>query len=912
MTSTKAIFRGRLSSFLFPRVYIIILAIMSIIIARLEFPWGSLPIGGDTFYPAIDPSILTHYSTAWNQWVDLGTNVPQVLAGPPLPELLILSLLQSVGPNISTAAWLYLATFSTIGACSMAYLFRIVLPQYSKQQVACMISGTVFLVNPSLVVDTFKSAWLLLPERALFPLFTGIFIEGCRKRSLRYSIGCGIITLFLFQTFPVGTAQYAVAAVLVVAGYLLVSTVRSQNRRQVLEFSFKHIAVAAAISILVNLYLLYPILVNLSSYSSTLSGFSLSRLALNASSTPFNAVRLLSYWGFYNGFAPYSSVYSSNIIVTLSTVALPGFAFGTMLVDKTKRVLGLLSITAIGIFLAKGNNEPFGQVFTALVSTPILKVFYIASTIIPFVVVFYSMLLPAFYQGVVRLSAGFSRLSRVSIMGATLVLLFSSLAIASWPLFTGDVSTNYLDPSQRGVTIPAEYSSLRQWLASNGGQYRTLLAYSPSTYISTTWGYQGATQLYHTYFTSPIVTGTGTPYSTETPLLSYVYGLQHFTTLRSNATITLGNSTNTPWQLHQEDQITIRPGIQNYSAINWRIQTKTIAFHQISYVLPSSQDWSKFDVMSVWISNESDISALRIGIMDSNNFVGWYDATSHLARSIGNWTQLILPLQDPDTSQYDAGNVTALWAESSSPQGSFQVSFTLFQVAKKTYDSTSWAKLLATAGVKWILQDQSLIEGSWNDYGILRNADAFKVAFSGGFLTLYSNQFSQNSVYAATEVEHVENLLQVVDSIVAAKFNPASTIFLIDSNESSMLTFGNSTVNLSVRGTQSAGYSVSGYSTGPFVLVLDQQFDSMWELITVNGPSPAHIEVDGYSNGWFIPAGKAFEYRLLYALEASSTIARSVSALALVASSLGLVLPLTRAQVLARRMSRLPKHIGKM
>src|SRR5205807_637836 len=125
-----------------------------------------------------------------------------------------------------------------------------------------------------------------------------------------------------------------------------------------------------------NLYLLYPVLINASVYSSTLSSFSLTRLHLNNWSTLFNAARLLGYWGFYNGFVPYSSIYLSNFIVILSTASLPCFAFGSLLLDRTKKVSILGTLAAIGLFLAKGDNEPFGQVFTSLISIPILKVFY--------------------------------------------------------------------------------------------------------------------------------------------------------------------------------------------------------------------------------------------------------------------------------------------------------------------------------------------------------------------------------------------------------------------------------------------------------------------------------------------------------------------------------------------------------
>src|SRR2546426_8358682 len=63
------------------RLYVIALISESLLVVFLEFPIGSFPMGGDAL-PVFNPLQLFRYSMAWNPWVDLGSDIPQLLAGP--------------------------------------------------------------------------------------------------------------------------------------------------------------------------------------------------------------------------------------------------------------------------------------------------------------------------------------------------------------------------------------------------------------------------------------------------------------------------------------------------------------------------------------------------------------------------------------------------------------------------------------------------------------------------------------------------------------------------------------------------------------------------------------------------------------------------------------------------------------
>src|SRR2546428_2255254 len=431
------------------KLYLMILFCTGVAASYLELPPTFLPLGGDNVIPAFDGVEIGRYLSAWNRWSELGSSIPQVLAGPPRSDAAFLSVLQSVGFNIVQASWCYLSVFMTIGALGTAYLFRTVFPSMRSSQVSSILSGFVFLFNPSLVVDTFKSVWLSLPERAFFPVFLGLFIDGHQKQRVDYGLLCGAVTFVLFARFPVSSAEYLIATAAFVGIYLGIVIVTARSKGGVLFFSLRYLAVMAVTALAVNWYLAYPYLLNFQTYASTLSSFSVNGFTINEWSGIANTIRLLSFWGFYNGYAPYSSVYSSNLAVLLSTIALPCLSFAIILMNRSKRVLVVTATTATLVFLAKGNNDPGGQIYSQIVGFSILKVFYVSSVLIPFLALSYSLLFPALYREISSIAERFRRNTGILLRSCTIVIFLSVLLLERWPLVTGNVGSDYKQPSHR-------------------------------------------------------------------------------------------------------------------------------------------------------------------------------------------------------------------------------------------------------------------------------------------------------------------------------------------------------------------------------------------------------------------------------------------------------------------------------
>src|SRR5207248_4768731 len=124
---------------------------------------------------------------------------------------------------------------------------------------------------------------------------------------------------------------------------------------------------------------------------------------------------------------------------------------------------------------------------------------------------------------------------------------------------------------------------LRAWLSSNANLDRTMLAYNPSVYVSTNWGFQGAAQFYQLYFSNSIVTGTGTQYSTAEPFLDFVYHTNHFVSLQGNSVTNLDAVTMSTWTSYQGDDVSVSPsGYAARPALVWQNQSSDLNIHEIS------------------------------------------------------------------------------------------------------------------------------------------------------------------------------------------------------------------------------------------------------------------------------------------------------------------------------------------
>jgi hypothetical protein len=291
--------------------------------------------------------------------------------------------------------------------------------------------------------------------------------------------------------------------------------------------------------------------------------------------------------------------------------------------------------------------------------------------------------------------------------------------------------------------------------------------------------------------------------------------------------------------------------------------------------LSSGEDWSSNDLLALWVSKSVDLSTLSFGIGDNSNFVGWYTATAHVGTTASGWNQILLPLRSPDNSNFNTTSVNSLWAKDSALSASVDLSF--FQLGKLSYNTVGWAKLLEIGGVKWVIRDDSLVQGKWQDYGILRNTNVFTMVYHQGFLSVYENMFTPTNVYAATSLLASPDMLNAAISVNESSYDPTHWAFVFNSSSPTPQFSSNSSAQVSERSQNSQAYSVVASSVSPFVLVLNQQFDPRWVLSDSNGRSYTHIEVNGYANGWIVSSPGTFHFALTFGPQEYYTLALVVS-----------------------------------
>ncbi len=326
---------------------------------------------------------------------------------------------------------------------------------------------------------------------------------------------------------------------------------------------------------------------------------------------------------------------------------------------------------------------------------------------------------------------------------------------------------------------------------------------------------------------------------------------------------------------YQGDTLSIsQAGYGSHPAIDWQIRSGGSTNHEISYSLSSLEDWSTSDLLAVWVSQSVDLSTLSFGIGDNSNSVGWYSAIAHVGTAASGWDQILLPLRSPDQSSFNVTSVKSLFAIDRAQSAS--VDFSFFQIGKLGYNAVGWAKLLEIGGVKWVIRDDSLVQGKWQTNGILENTNAFGIVYHQGFLSVYENEFTPSEIYGATSLLAAPDMLSAAGSINESSFDPTRWAFVINSTSPIPQFLSDSSVQLSTR-RQNQGYDILASSVSPFVLVLNQQFDPRWVLTDSNGLSHTHVEVNGYGNGWIVSSPGTFHFELTFGPQDYYTLALLVS-----------------------------------
>ena len=252
----------------------------------------------------------------------------------------------------------------------------------------------------------------------------------------------------------------------------------------------------------------------------------------------YDIIRLIAEWGFYcNGtwvtfskpYIPYRALYLNNPCMIILSYLPPFLAFFSIIFLRKhrKQILFFIIVAIFSLLLTAGSAQPFVPVYEGIVNLPLMKVFRESSNWVLIPIIAYGVLIGKTTSGLYK---KFSKKRSMKIFALTFTILL--LVLTTLPLFTGDVTKNWVNPATKGSLLPNSYLELNSLLKSNCWSILLPPRYDYVAYNFTTPFSSG--NPYVLIFSKPIITGIGSEYvkTKNLNIIKYVSSL--FQTKTSN------------------------------------------------------------------------------------------------------------------------------------------------------------------------------------------------------------------------------------------------------------------------------------------------------------------------------------------------------------------------------------------
>jgi hypothetical protein len=509
MSSTSRIAEqvGHLSRSLFQmvrnNVYLLILFATSI--QRLAwFQGDNLIIGGD-LVPLLNPvAHLTNLVYIWND-ANLGAlkvTVPRLFS----PFYFSEAIGQLSGWGNSTMEKILVVSMYFLAATSIYYVWPLIFKQM-RWKSSAFAASIAYVYSPYLIADGIQTSVRFAVEYALVPFFLLLFVRGVVRNDIRYALVISLLSPFIFSDFPgYQTAGYVAILCLCFSVFHVVSSAKKR-------FNVYFMGLSSALSILVNMWWMLPIVTHLSSYTSALT-LAPGVLASQGYSTVTQLFRFLGKWSFYSSFngvnyLPYSATYNGNPVSVALSFGPIAIAFGAVLLrPRSRAVLFCSWLALISFFLTKGTNPPLGYAYQSLLSIfPPFRVYGESFYLLQMAVIPTSLMIGAtiggFFEsfkqnyGLNETKRGVLEINHLRKYVVPMVLIAIILG-AGWPLLSNAISVNGLGGSSHGVEIPDSYSKLISSIEQDPASLSSKVLVLPQRgdYSAYSWGYIGGNLLY--------------------------------------------------------------------------------------------------------------------------------------------------------------------------------------------------------------------------------------------------------------------------------------------------------------------------------------------------------------------------------------------------------------------------------
>jgi hypothetical protein len=880
----------------------VLLFAVSIVVTLLWFNNGSLALGGDYASIPFDPvRTASRYLSSWNFWIDGGNAIPSAISNQVTGfDFLFYYTLHMANIPVNAAQGAYIVLFVYFLPAICTYLLVIVLfeSKIGSIRLAGFVAGMFAILNPTYVYSSGYTAILNSPvPRASLPLALFLLVAGFKKRDLRYALALGLSSVLLFEVFAraIEFGFLILIATFLAAPYMM-SFVKDRPRGS-LKFVFSFLGVSSIVAIAANLYWLVPFLGLYQVFYVKLVTFPVSFVSFESQFTTLqNVLRLQGYWPFFVGnYVPYAGYYF-NLGVWIATFAIPVVALGGLYVGRFSRPQGvsLGILLALLLALSLGTNLPFG-IFSALIqSVPFFKLYKDPWIFLEPLSLLYSIL----FGVSIALLAGFlaKHVRRRYIPRITsLALAMFVLGVISLPILSGAVFVNWYQPSQRGVAVPPQYAQLNEWLSQdNCGCATMIIPKLSGSYVATSWGFQGANELYQNILSPRLITGSGPAIyglqaSPEKDLLDYVYTLMSkgnpvFSPKAINATAQTQS-----WHFSVKSQMTVdiigqqqTPTPWNEPALVWNfgpLSEGTQNGHAIYFRFNSTQDFSRQRWALIWAYSSNSWSKVVFGIGDNSGNVAWYPFDQHELFARGEWKLFGFPLTRPDVSTSNLSRTTSFFlnyglflGQEEASAGNGSVGFGPISVSTGFVPEEMMQFLLARLNVKYLVMDQSIDSNLYPQLdtrsyeSMLSLWPQISLVRTFGTLLVYENYNFGSLISIPDNWIHVPNLYLLPEAYNKAGLNTSLSGFIVGEGPNLNVTTSSASLE-SVRQTGPTSFTVQLSGTGNIVVVLSTAFDPNWEATYGGRIIGNHMLANGYANGWSLNGSGNMTIQLNYLLQ---------------------------------------------
>lgn len=463
--------------------------------------------------------------------------------------------------GIVTALSLYFSFFSffqSIGvpaAVLQAFLFFILLAtgllgmstlvEYSfKNKTIAFFASLFYTLNlfaMTIAWNRFQYSFMFL--YAVMPICLYIFIRGLEQKKIIYSLILNVVivaSLMAFASFPLLLLFWFILGM-----YLFYFFITKRNKKQII-WGIQYYIVNCLVFVIFNLWWIIQFIqtftasayVSQQSYSP--SDDYITFTALSDSLGRIDFLMRLMHKDFFTWMqVVWGTIYQQPFFILLTFLPL-AFIYGSLFTkNKPREYFYYIFLASIGIFFAKGSNEPFGGIFYFLFTHfRLLEAFRNPFEKIGFIIpLAYAPLfgygLYGFYSNLVK------KKKKLSIF-LTGVMLFLICGVLVWPMWNGWLFTSNEPPANNVaigdyVKVPGYYQDANTWLNEQPGDFRTIALPLKGEGLTHTWeyGYNGV-DLSSSLF--------------DKPFLAFCTGLEYLCPITNNLPILLVNHPEDFWK----------------------------------------------------------------------------------------------------------------------------------------------------------------------------------------------------------------------------------------------------------------------------------------------------------------------------------------------------------------------------